>query len=167
MTLTKDGFKVIYIIYSKYFLGMIVQWENHKYESEQTFSYITKLFPFEFMNSYMLLFYSVIFDRDPVQLGISVASITITRGQNIPISRIIQNVRSNVVPFLKDIYNANKIYHRIENTKSLYLSKGSMLIQRRMFSFTTRPKVLSEAAPSTRNVLSNKTKPRELPTLAL
>lgn len=39
-----------------------------------------KLFLFEFMNSYILLIYQAVILKNPNELGISVASITITRG---------------------------------------------------------------------------------------
>lgn len=69
----------------------LVQWENHMFESEQEYSYVLKVFLFEFLISYVSVVYVAIFESDATQLSISVASIIITRG-------IISNVLSNFLP---------------------------------------------------------------------
>ena len=38
-----------------------VEWENHKYESTNTNSFIIKIFAFQFVNSYVQLFYYAFF----------------------------------------------------------------------------------------------------------
>jgi anoctamin-10 len=64
----------------KMIVSRVVQWENHRHDSEFQFSYIMKLFLFEFLNSYIVLIYQAVYTRDPAELGINVGSITITRG---------------------------------------------------------------------------------------
>ncbi|CAD8206420.1 unnamed protein product [Paramecium octaurelia] len=70
----------------------LVTWENHMYESEQEYSYILKVFLFEFLISYVSVVYVAIFQSDASQLSVSVASIIITRG-------VISNVTSNFLPY--------------------------------------------------------------------
>jgi len=64
----------------KFLCGKLVQWENHKFESEQEFSYIIKVYLFEFLNSYITVVYYAVFEEDPMRLAVSVGSIVITRG---------------------------------------------------------------------------------------
>lgn len=64
----------------KVLCSAIVQWENHKFESEQEFSYIFKVFFFEFLNSYITVVYYATVEQDPFKLATSVGSIVITRG---------------------------------------------------------------------------------------
>ena len=64
----------------KYLCQKLVQWENHRFESEQEFSYIIKVYLFEFLNSYITVVYYAIFEQDPLRLAVSVGSIVITRG---------------------------------------------------------------------------------------
>lgn len=70
----------------------LVTWENHMYESEQEYSYILKVFLFEFLISYVSVVYVAIFENNASQLSVSVASIIITRG-------VISNVKSNFLPY--------------------------------------------------------------------
>ena len=41
----------------KYICSRVVGWENHMFESEMQYSYILKVFIFEFINSYITLVY--------------------------------------------------------------------------------------------------------------
>ncbi|CAK71370.1 unnamed protein product (macronuclear) [Paramecium tetraurelia] len=74
----------------------VVNWENHKYNSEMEHSYVLKVFLFEFLISYISVVYAVLFKTDQTQLTLSVASIIITRG-------LISNLQSNCLPYL--LYN--------------------------------------------------------------
>ncbi|CAD8045785.1 unnamed protein product [Paramecium primaurelia] len=71
----------------------VVNWENHKFNSEMQHSYVLKVFLFEFLISYISVVYAVLFKTDQTQLTLSVASIIITRG-------LISNLQSNCLPYL-------------------------------------------------------------------
>ena len=70
----------------KFLCTKLVKWENHKFESEQEFSYIIKVYLFEFLNSYITVVYYAIYEDDPMRLAVSVGSIVITRGYFISLS---------------------------------------------------------------------------------
>ncbi|CAK55572.1 unnamed protein product (macronuclear) [Paramecium tetraurelia] len=71
----------------------VVNWENHKFDLAMQYSYVLKVFLFEFLISYISVVYAVLFKSDQTQLTLSVASIIITRG-------LISNLTSNCMPFL-------------------------------------------------------------------
>ncbi|CAD8159360.1 unnamed protein product [Paramecium octaurelia] len=71
----------------------VVNWENHRFNSEMQHSYVLKVFLFEFLISYISVVYAVLFKTDQTQLALSVASIIITRG-------LISNLQSNCLPYL-------------------------------------------------------------------
>lgn len=72
----------------------LVTWENHRYESEQEYSYVLKVFLFEFLISYVSIVYQIIFGQQTAEkITTAVASIIITRG-------VISNVMSNLLPYL-------------------------------------------------------------------
>ncbi|CAD8119184.1 unnamed protein product [Paramecium sonneborni] len=96
----------------------LVTWENHMYESEQEYSYILKVFLFEFLISYVSVVYVAIFENDASQLSVSVASIIITRG-------VISNVKSNFLPYILFKQEKRILNSKFTEFKSLYITRSA------------------------------------------
>ncbi|CAD8181717.1 unnamed protein product [Paramecium octaurelia] len=94
----------------------LVTWENHMYESEQEYSYILKVFLFEFLISYVSVVYVAIFGNDASSLSVSVASIIITRG-------VISNVKSNLLPFAIFQFEKRSLTRLFTEFKQLFANR--------------------------------------------
>ncbi|CAD8185858.1 unnamed protein product [Paramecium octaurelia] len=94
----------------------LVTWENHMYESEQEYSYILKVFLFEFLISYVSVVYVAIFENNASQLSVSVASIIITRG-------VISNVKSNFLPYFLFKQEKGILSKKFQEFKRIFTSK--------------------------------------------
>ncbi|CAD8120523.1 unnamed protein product [Paramecium sonneborni] len=94
----------------------LVTWENHMYESEQEYSYILKVFLFEFLISYVSVVYVAIFENDASQLSVSVASIIITRG-------VISNVKSNFLPYILFKQERRILINKFTEFKALFTKR--------------------------------------------
>ncbi|CAD8176392.1 unnamed protein product [Paramecium pentaurelia] len=111
----------------------LVTWENHMYDSEQEYSYILKVFLFEFLISYVSVVYVAIFESDANSLSVSVASIIITRG-------VISNVKSNLLPFA--------IFKLEKRSFTKLFSEFKQLFQRRIQEKKNIPKICNQVFSS-------------------
>ncbi|CAD8094475.1 unnamed protein product [Paramecium sonneborni] len=107
----------------------LVTWENHMYETEQEYSYILKVFLFEFLISYVSVVYVAIFESDANSLSVSVASIIITRG-------VISNVKSNLLPFA--------IFKLEKRSLSKLFSQFKLLFTKRIQEKQSVPKICNQ-----------------------
>ncbi|CAD8098030.1 unnamed protein product [Paramecium sonneborni] len=113
----------------------LVSWENHMYETEQEYSYILKVFLFEFLISYVSVVYVAIFESDASSLSVSVASIIITRG-------VISNVKSNLLPFA--------IFKFEKRLLSKLFSEFKLLFAKRIQEKKSIPKICNQVFSSER-----------------
>ena len=63
----------------KYLSVLLVNWENHRYEQQWDDSYCTKNFALQFVNTYISLFATVLYDKDLEKLAINLASILVVK----------------------------------------------------------------------------------------
>ena len=76
----------------------LTKWENHETESSYQNSLIMKTFTFQFVNSFLTLFYTAFVDRDMETLSERLMSILVSK-------QIIDNIKEFVVP----MYNNKRL----------------------------------------------------------
>lgn len=57
-------FMMVMMFLYRRFSRWLVNWENHRFESEWEGSFVTKMFSFSFVNSYITLFYFAFYEND-------------------------------------------------------------------------------------------------------
>jgi thioester reductase-like protein len=98
-----------------------VDWENHKFESSREGSYIVKNFIFQFVNSYITLFYLSYIKQSQQLLSSTLVSTILTK-------TFVQTAKEIALPFAKFHYYRTNFTDRFETFKQYRKKKNEQIL---------------------------------------